>query len=580
MKRAKLNAFVTILILAAPFAALAQSNLDPGQLPRSTVFYLAWHGTPTGEIRKSNSLLAMWDDPDVAPVRAAIVAEMMQSSADSAKAKTNMTAETLSQYAALLDNELVFGYLMSPNPAKTNGTGNGTPHDAKQITWNGMFLAYDHTGKEATLAKLLLQVRTNETEPPKISTATIAGMSVIKIERKNGTTYWADDGKYTFSASEPTVLEQISAWTKHATPEAARLSQTAALREAGDLLKGGVAEFFVNFASVRELDSDKSVGGFRLRPLLQSLKLETVHSIAGHLALEGARTRMQSAILGDTGPGSLFDIWDEGSASPSSWQFITANTVSYQEWRVNLAGIYGLIKRAMQSTAGAGQPNPMDFMETGISTRLGMSLPTAIGLFSGEFASLQSSVELDSARQVSVVAIREKTATLKLLHTGLAERVAGERSEGDTTFLKISEGGMASAAGTASWKYYHLAVTPDVIVGSARAESVRETLAAGKGTVTENRLVPLAWQQVRTQFPKTINGLGFFDFQKIDWATEKERWIADSRKKPTSGDTQAADAFANALKGLDPRVFPRHLHLAANASWKDAQGVHFDGWIE
>jgi hypothetical protein len=582
MKRAKLNALLTILILAAPFAASAQSSLDPGRLPTSTAFYLAWHGTPSGEIRRSNSLLAMWDDPDFAPVRAAIVAEMMQSSADSAKAKTNVTADTLSQYAALLDNELVFGYLKNPNPAKTNGAANRTPHDAKQIPWNGMFLAYDHTGKEATLAKLLLQVRANEKEPPKISTATIAGMSAIKIEGKNGTTYWADDGKYTFSASEPAVLEQISAWAKHATPEAARLSQTSAFREASDLLKGGVAEFFFNFASVRDMDSDKSFGGFRLRPLVQSLKLETVHSIAGHLAQEGARTRMQSAILGDTGPGSLFDIWDEGSTSPSSWQFITANTVSYQEWRVNLTGIYGLIKRAMQSTAGAGQPNPMDFVEAGISTRLGMPLPTAIGLFSGEFASLQSSVELDSARQVSMVAIREKVATLKLLHAGLAERVAAERAEGDTTFLKISEGGMASTAGTASWKYYHLGVTPDVIVGSARAESVRETLAASKGTVSENRLVPAAWQQARTQFPKTINGLGFFDFQKIDWAAAKERWIADSRKKPTSGETQqaSADAFANALKDLDPRVFPHHLHLAANASWKDARGVHFDGWIE
>src|SRR6201981_3356515 len=241
MKRASLNAFLTILILAAPFAASAQSSLDPRQLPKSTAFYLAWHGTPSDEIRKSNSLLAMWDDPDFAHVRAAIVAEIMQSSADSAKAKTNMTAETLSQYAALLDNELVFGYLTSPNPAKTNGTGNGTPHDAKQIPWNGMFLAYDHIGKEAMLAKLLLQARRNKTQRPKISTATIAGMSAIKIERKNGTTYWADDGKYTFSASEPTVLEQISAWTKHATPEVARLSQTAAFREAGDLLKGGAA---------------------------------------------------------------------------------------------------------------------------------------------------------------------------------------------------------------------------------------------------------------------------------------------------------------------------------------------------
>jgi hypothetical protein len=103
--------------------------------------------------------------------------------------------------------------------------------------------------------------------------------------------------------------------------------------------------------------------GFRVRPLIQSLKLEVVHSIAGRLALEGARTRLQGAILGHASPGSLFDIWDEGSTSPSSWQFITANTVSYQEWRVNLLGIYAFIKRALQSTVEAGQPSPLDFVE-------------------------------------------------------------------------------------------------------------------------------------------------------------------------------------------------------------------------
>ncbi len=510
MKRAKFNAFLVVLILAAPLTTLAQSNLDPGQLPKSTALYLAWHGTPSGEARKANSLWAVWDDPDFAPVRSAIIAAMMGSSADSTKPKSALTADALSQYATLLDNEFVFGYVANPNPAKANPA----VREAPQTAWNGMFFAYDHTGKEATLAKLLLQARMNEKELPKISTATIAGISAIKIERKNGTTYWVDDGKYTFSASEPTVLEQISAWTKHATPEAARLSQDRTFREAGDLVKGGVAEFFFRFASIRDMDWDKSVGGFRLRPLVQSLKLEAVHSIAGHLALEGARTRIESAILGETSAGSLFDIWDQGTASPSSWQLITANTVAYQEWRVNLAGIYALIKRAMQSTASAGQASPTDFLERAFATRLGMPLPAAIGLFSGEFASLQSSSALDPAKRVSVVGIREKAATLKLLRAGLAERVAGEHSEGDTTFLKISEGGMASAAGTASWKYYHLAVTPDLIVASKRDESVRETLAAGNGTSSENTFAAPGVATSAQTISQDSRWLGIFRFSE------------------------------------------------------------------
>jgi hypothetical protein len=382
--------------------------------------------------------LATWDDADFEPARAAIIEAMMSSSADSAKAKAALSRDELSQYASLLDNEIVFGYIVNPNQVKGSEAG----HESQKNPWNGMFLIYDHTGKEATLARLLLRVRMNEKDPPKISAATIAGISAIRIERKDGATFWADDGKYTLAASEPAVFEKISAWTKHATPEAATLSQTAAYREAGDLLKGGLMEFFFHFPSMIDRNWDTSVMGFRLRPLIQSLKLEAVHSIAGRLALEGARTRFRGAILGHASPGSLFDIWDEGSTSPSSWQFITANTVSYQEWRVNLLGIHALLKRALQSTVGAGQPSPMDFVETEAAARLGMPLPEAIGLFSGEFATLQSSSTLDPAKRVYVVGIRKKAATLKVLRAGLAERVTGQRSESDATFLRISAGGM------------------------------------------------------------------------------------------------------------------------------------------
>src|SRR5437868_1626056 len=92
--------------------SLHQSALDAGQLPKTTAFYLAWHGTPPAETRAANSLLALWDDPDLAPVRASMIEQMMQGSAESHKANPPLTAEEFSQYASLLDNEFVFGYLL------------------------------------------------------------------------------------------------------------------------------------------------------------------------------------------------------------------------------------------------------------------------------------------------------------------------------------------------------------------------------------------------------------------------------------------------------------------------------------
>jgi hypothetical protein len=138
---------------------------------------------------------------------------------------------------------------------------------------------------------------------------------------------------------------------------------------------------------------------------------------------------------------------------------------------------------------------------------------------------------------------------------------------------------MHSSAGTASWKYYHLAVTGDAIVISSRLDSVRETLDAKKNG---DALLPPAWQAARTQFPKMINGLSFVDFQKVDWAAVKERWKAESLKaapeRVKSG--EAPRALEHTMDLLDPQIFRHHLHQTASASWKDAQGMHIDGWID
>ena len=142
---------------------------------------------------------------------------------------------------------------------------------------------------------------------------------------------------------------------------------------------------------------------------------------------------------------------------------------------------------------------------------------------------------------------------------------------------------MQTGAGTASWKYYHVAVTPDAILVSSRSESLREALARRKVIGQESAQIPPAWQTARGQFPATVNGLSFVDFQKVDWVAAKARWTEESGRsgvKTRPGPKTEAGPFANLLKDLDPKIFQSHLHLAASASWKDAQGVHVDGWIE
>src|SRR2546426_6334899 len=79
MNEPKLIRLLAVMVFAlAPVTVFGQSNLDPGRLPKSTAFYLVWHGTPPVNARSANSLLALWDDADFAPVRAAMIEEIMQ----------------------------------------------------------------------------------------------------------------------------------------------------------------------------------------------------------------------------------------------------------------------------------------------------------------------------------------------------------------------------------------------------------------------------------------------------------------------------------------------------------------------
>ena len=60
------------IFLSVANAASAQAPLEPAQMPANTTFYFVWRGQPSAELRKTNSIAALWDDPAFAPVRSCV----------------------------------------------------------------------------------------------------------------------------------------------------------------------------------------------------------------------------------------------------------------------------------------------------------------------------------------------------------------------------------------------------------------------------------------------------------------------------------------------------------------------------
>jgi hypothetical protein len=572
-----------LLCAIGPNAARAQAPLEPAQMSPRTLFYLIWRGVPATDVRKANSLLALWDDAEFAPVRSAIAAGMLHSSGEKAE-QPKLTSAQVQEFAGLLENSFTIGYL-SERAKRRIAPAEGAP-DAKAAAWNGMFFVYDRRGKEELLSKAILGLRMSAKEVPRLSPVTIGGVQALKAESKNGVSYWAEDGKYAVSASEFAVMEEILGRLDGKISGGASLAQSAAYQEAQKNLGGGLLEFFLRVPDLEQFASDSKPGSFQVRPLLDAARFDAVHSISGRVMFEGAKTHVQGAILGDAVPGTPFDIWSGGQPGPASLAFVPAEANSYTWAQFNLQGIYDTVKRVARAAFPQAQQGNADLMDTIAQQKLGMPVTEALGLFSGEFASMQTSPSMDSAKQVYFFGMKKKPETLKLMRTVFSEQLTSERNEGDVTFLKISLGGKQSSAGDAQWNFFNLAVTPDMILGASKIETLRDVLSnrAHASTATGLASVP-QFQAGRRQFPENLNGLGYFDFQKVDWQAVKDRWSEEAKKsavaKSVSASKGAAPATASDwLAQMNLQVVARHLHYSSSVSWKDAKGIHWDQWLE
>lgn len=585
MNRIQIRAVTLPIVALAVFwcdSSFAQAPLEPGQMPSRTLFYLIWRGSPTGEARKANSFLALWDDPDLAPLRTAIFANAQSGSAEGA-AKRQLTRDEMEQFATLLENPLVLGYLPEPEGKARRGASAKSSADRP---WNGIFFVYNQTGKEALLAKAVLRLRSQEKDPPQVSPVTIGGMPVLKLERKTGVTYWGEHGKYAVSSGDLSVFEEIVARLDGKSASASSLAQITAYQEARPVCGGGLLEFFVRVPQLKDFASDTASAAFKSGPILDALKLDAIHSFCGRVTLEASKTRLQGAVLGDADPGTLFDLWSGGQQSPASLALVPSDAISYSETQISLAGIYDVAKRALRAALPPAQQSGADMMEGMAAGRIGMPVPEALNLVTGEFATIQVSPGMDPQAAVYFLGIRKKPETLKLIRSLFGDQLASERNVGDVTFLKVSLSGKQNTTGVAQWNFYHLAVTPTFILASNRIETVREFLARNSEKDPNARGgLPASVQTIRAQYPDALNGMGFLDFQKVDWQALKTRWIDETRKaraqRVTNGSRQdTIVSIPDWLEEMNPGVFPRHLHFLAGASWKDAKGIHFDEWLE
>src|SRR5262249_32996068 len=135
------------------------------------------------------------------------------------------------------------------------------------------------------------------------------------------------------------------------------------------------------------------------------------------------------------------------------------------------------------------------------------------------------------------IGVRNRDVALKLLRRGFLENITADTDEAGVTYITLNMNKTAATQSTENGSKFYLAVTKDIILLSARRESVRAPLPQGASPASPAQLAHFLASH--NDGHAAINGLSFTDLQKFDWHSLKD---LPNRNKTTG--TSAVLGFA------------------------------------
>jgi len=560
-------------ILAAPVAA-QNARLDD-RLPATTTFYMYWRGAASTEAaRGTNPLLRMWADPEFAPAREAMFAEI------SRDAKDKLTAAlTQNALLSLLENPLVFG---------TANRGQATPKLAapgptqKPLLAENSFLIYDATGKKALVESLLELEASDTTTPPKITRSAFGHTKLESVAGSKETYYRAFAGNYFLRAGRKDVLEELLLRLENS-------DATPALRDVADYqqarrITGEQAsfEFFMRTPDLTPAGLPISKD-FDAQAGMKALGLEKLRAICGGLTFAADATRTRMAVLGDTSPGGPFDLVGESAPSFATLAAAPAGMVSYAVNRFDFLALYQLVRKAAEAVFATQQAGVVEGIESMAATAMGMSVAEALGLFTGQVASFSDDLGMDPFANFYAAGIRKPEEVLQLLRVLLSKEIHSEDREGEVTYLSVTTSFRDARTGAPRKRFQYIGVTPQLLVVAPRKttlrEMVRQLASKAENPATSGLAGEHKFAAARARLAADLSGLSYADLSRIQWDAQGE--AIEQQVKSTPGTANStATRVSEWRKRLPPALLQRYLHTAYGGWWKGPDGLHFDGFID
>ncbi|HVB35056.1 MAG TPA: hypothetical protein VNJ52_11885 [Patescibacteria group bacterium] len=527
---------VVLSLIAVP-AVRAQSSNLAARLPADTLLYLYWRGAGSLTPGSRNALVSLWNDPGFQPARQLILEGLV----DAAARNPRLSQIPQKDIEALLADPAVFGIRLAARA--------GSAHAKPGLVAHG-FLVMRATGTAGR------DLRADLKSGPH-------GSTNLRFTR-SGLLLASDD---------PATLDELAGrFGASGTSTSKALSTLAAYREARAEIAGQPAvEFFLRVPEVSSL-GPRTTPNFNTGAFLQSLHLERVHLLCGSIDLSHPAALVHLAILGDTSPGSLFDLF---GANAASFPTLAAAPVdaSISVYRFDIGAVLSLLTNAFSAALGPQQSARLRI----ISALLAGTVVPALG---GEYATIWP--HLSSGKEDSLLALTvNPEAAGKLFSTTLAPFVKPAGEEGGIRYFRPSAAGKNGAANGKEQPAL-LALTPNLLLVSSDESLVRSRARAVTAATPPPGLAGTAgFRAARAELPAELSGLSYFDLQAFDWTEWIRKMAADmakNKKNPHAG--ERARALQKWADGEGGAVLSRHLHLVVAGAWKNDQGMHWRGQIQ
>jgi hypothetical protein len=566
-----LAALLACMAFGAP--AFAQTAPILQRLSPNTVFYAEWRGSKfLADAQQKNHVLQLLLDPAFTPVWSAATAELQQRAQKAGGQAANPAlAPLVPEMISLLENPLAFGFVVNPTAIKAAAP------DMPESPF-AYFLVFDTTGKADLIQKWKALAAAGNKTPADVTKYDFGGTSVeVRTTGKNKS-YSAQAGNYFVSSDRKQVIEDLITRFQSASVPAASLTQIPEFAQSRKYVGDNAAlEFFARVPDMSQWNPTEKNAKSMLQ-VVKSIHLEKIHVMASGVSFDGEATRMRGAVLGDTSPGGLFDLAGASSGAFQTQPLVEGGT-AFSISRMNYAAMYQVLHDAIFSNLEPGQAAQVGALEGAAQGFLGMSIPDALKLFTGEFASTTYYTEDGTAEQVFAATIQKPDAVLRVIRALIGTMIVGEDSSGSTTFLDVAYPYTDPSTHQRRRKFYYVAVTPQAILAAPRKALLREAL---------QRLMPQAadppagvfanpqYVQLRSRLPEKLSGLGGADLTQIPWGKLMQNFADQISKAGAQANGQPPPD----LSSLKLDTISRYLHISVSGWWKDANGVYFDSYIQ